>query len=219
MRAVAWKMVRAALPLAVAALVTVGCGQGEEVQPGLSFSGGATSDAGVGIDAGVSDAPAGDAQDPDGTEDTEDGQDAGQTPDVSAPPDAGAVDTTTVPDVPAQVDIISGDIIAPTCGDKSCNGNEDCANCAKDCGACPPKCGDKQCNGNETCANCAKDCGACPPKCGDTNCNGAENCANCAKDCGECPPCGNGEPDPGEECDDGNTEDGDGCSAECKLEV
>ncbi|MEO1574611.1 MAG: DUF4215 domain-containing protein, partial [Pseudomonadota bacterium] len=30
--------------------------------------------------------------------------------------------------------------------------------------------------------------------------------------------CGNGEPDPGEECDDGNTADGDGCSSACLIE-
>jgi cysteine-rich repeat protein len=32
------------------------------------------------------------------------------------------------------------------------------------------------------------------------------------------PPCGNGIVDPGEECDDGNTVDGDGCSANCTVE-
>jgi cysteine-rich repeat protein len=31
--------------------------------------------------------------------------------------------------------------------------------------------------------------------------------------------CGNAHPDPDEECDDGNTKDGDGCSHECKAEV
>jgi len=30
--------------------------------------------------------------------------------------------------------------------------------------------------------------------------------------------CGNGVLEPGEQCDDGNTEDGDGCSSTCKLE-
>jgi MYXO-CTERM domain-containing protein len=32
------------------------------------------------------------------------------------------------------------------------------------------------------------------------------------------PACGNGVVDPGEACDDGNTQDGDGCSADCELE-
>jgi len=30
--------------------------------------------------------------------------------------------------------------------------------------------------------------------------------------------CGNGTLDAGEQCDDGNTADGDGCSATCQLE-
>lgn len=31
-------------------------------------------------------------------------------------------------------------------------------------------------------------------------------------------PCGNGSPDPDEECDDGNVTDGDGCTASCTIE-
>src|SRR5215475_6350381 len=31
--------------------------------------------------------------------------------------------------------------------------------------------------------------------------------------------CGDAHVDPGEECDDGNTKDGDGCSHECKIET
>ena len=31
--------------------------------------------------------------------------------------------------------------------------------------------------------------------------------------------CGDGADDPGEECDDGNVMDGDGCSAECTVEA
>jgi len=33
-----------------------------------------------------------------------------------------------------------------------------------------------------------------------------------------CPYCGDGNLDPGEECDDGNNADGDGCSAQCTTE-
>ena len=33
---------------------------------------------------------------------------------------------------------------------------------------------------------------------------------------GELPVCGDGILDPGEECDDGNTNDGDGCSSDCQ---
>jgi len=45
--------------------------------------------------------------------------------------------------------------------------------------------------------------------CADTDCTGDP----------ACPFCGDGEFDPGEECDDGNGVSGDGCSATCKLEV
>ena len=41
-------------------------------------------------------------------------------------------------------------------------------------------------------------------------------CANV--DCGADPYCGDGNLDPGEECDDGNNIDGDGCSAVCTIE-
>jgi cysteine-rich repeat protein len=33
------------------------------------------------------------------------------------------------------------------------------------------------------------------------------------------PVCGNGIHEPGEECDDGNTDDGDGCSSNCEIEI
>jgi cysteine-rich repeat protein len=36
--------------------------------------------------------------------------------------------------------------------------------------------------------------------------------------CAEEPFCGDGDHDAGEECDDGNNEDGDGCSADCRIE-
>lgn len=37
--------------------------------------------------------------------------------------------------------------------------------------------------------------------------------------CGQVELCGNGEIDPGEACDDGNLEENDGCSAECRVEA
>ena len=50
-----------------------------------------------------------------------------------------------------------------------------------------------------------------------------KDCADDGEGCvdGECVEqvCGNGALDPGEACDDGNTEDGDGCSGECKVET
>ena len=45
----------------------------------------------------------------------------------------------------------------------------------------------------------------------------------CTENCGEAPPadpvCGNGAPEAGEQCDDGNAPGGDGCSATCLVEV
>ena len=46
--------------------------------------------------------------------------------------------------------------------------------------------------------------------CGDSECAANETCADCPADCGIC--CGNGEVDEGEECDDGNGDDWDGCT-------
>jgi hypothetical protein len=76
--------------------------------------------------------------------------------------------------------------VAPYCGDASCNGDETCATCEADCGACPETCGDESCNGAETCQTCPGDCGACPPSCGDGTCNGTETCSTCPQDCGSC---------------------------------
>jgi cysteine-rich repeat protein len=134
----------------------------------------------------------------------------------------------------------------PYCGDDICNNGETCNNCSTDCGICPPSCGDGQCNGLETCSSCSGDCGICPPSCGDGQCNGLETCSSCSGDCGICPPtstcgdcvcnssetcsscprdcgvcravCGNGIKEAGEECDDGNYINNDGCSRLCKTE-
>ena len=61
-----------------------------------------------------------------------------------------------------------------------------------------------------------------PPVCGDNICNGEETCSSCPSDCGICPPqppvCGNGILETGEQCDDGNLVNGDGCSSLCKIE-
>jgi cysteine-rich repeat protein len=47
--------------------------------------------------------------------------------------------------------------------------------------------------------------------------------ATCTENCGDGPPaepvCGNGSTEAGEQCDDGNTTGGDGCSATCRIEV
>ncbi len=89
------------------------------------------------------------------------------------------------------------------CGNGTCLGAETCANCATDCGDCPPTnyCGDGACGGGETCSNCATDCGGCPSACGNGLCTGVEACDTCATDCGACTTLlGNGVCDPGETC-------------------
>jgi cysteine-rich repeat protein len=51
----------------------------------------------------------------------------------------------------------------------------------------------------------------------------SKSTGTCTENCGDGPPaapvCGNGSVEAGEQCDDGNTTSGDGCSATCKVEV
>ena len=58
--------------------------------------------------------------------------------------------------------------------------------------------------------------------CGDGVCGGGfaenETCGSCPLDCGVCPMCGDGTIQAFEECDDGNRDDGDGCSSSCQSE-
>ena len=80
-----------------------------------------------------------------------------------------------------------------SCGNGTCDANENCMNCALDCGACKT-CGNGTCDttAGETCSNCPMDCGECV-SCGDGFCTmPQENCQNCAVDCGMCPGCGDG---------------------------
>jgi cysteine-rich repeat protein len=87
-----------------------------------------------------------------------------------------------------------------TCGDASCDVSEDCTSCPSDCGACPGTCGDGALDAGEDCddmgesATCNADCTT--AACGDSIVNATA----------------------GEECDDGNTTDGDGCSSLCGTE-
>jgi formylglycine-generating enzyme len=93
------------------------------------------------------------------------------------------------------------------CGDMTCTG-----------GACKPviceagtsNCDGKtvmQCDATGTVLQGVQTCGE------NQYCEEVGNAAACADQL-----CGNGALDPGEECDDGNTVDGDGCSGECKVE-
>ncbi len=63
--------------------------------------------------------------------------------------------------------------------------------------------------------NCTDDC---PVTCGDDYCDSAadETTANCPQDCGSS--CGDSAINGNEQCDDGNSTGGDGCSATCQIE-
>lgn len=111
----------------------------------------------------------------------------------------------------------------PGCGDGVLDPGEQCDDGNKEDGdgcssACRWEydCGDGFCDTEhgETCLLCPQDC--CP--CGDGICESqkGETCRLCKDDC--CPTCGDMWLDPTEQCDDGNNEDGDGCSADCKIE-
>jgi uncharacterized repeat protein (TIGR01451 family) len=78
-----------------------------------------------------------------------------------------------------------------------------------DCPPPEPSCGDGQCNGQENCTTCSSDCGVCPPP---EECPSCGGCVICNTNCG------NGVLDSGEECDDGNLKNFDGCSKLCYLE-
>jgi len=113
---------------------------------------------------------------------------------------------------------------------------------------CSASCGNGEVEDGETCDTAieAGQPGACPTECSDGDactrdvlvsggtCNAAcsfPDITTPANDDGCCPDgannnndndcpvtCGNGVPEEGEQCDDGNTDDGDGCSAECSFE-
>lgn len=103
-----------------------------------------------------------------------------------------------------------------------------------------PSCGDGVVHpGEEVCddgvneggyGGCAPDCQSRGPYCGDGTIDGPESCddglrnndgryGGCNPDCTPGPFCGDGMVSPEEECDDGNTSSGDGCAAECTIEV
>src|SRR4029450_8529476 len=112
-----------------------------------------------------------------------------------------------------------------------CEAGEDTLSCPEDCGFC----------GDLTCDSCAENSDSCEDcYCGDFICDIQEDAVTCPTDClgsicgdlvcdwngvweggwGESPApvctggpyCGDGHVDPGEDCDDGNTADGDCCN-------
>lgn len=63
--------------------------------------------------------------------------------------------------------------------------------------------------------------GGTQPFCGDGICNNGETSLSCSVDCpvNNSPVCGNHILESGEQCDDGNTNSGDGCSSTCQDEI
>jgi virginiamycin B lyase len=120
-------------------------------------------------------------------------------------------------------------------GEECDDGNQD------DCDACSSRCrlvtgcgdgvvcGDEQCDdGNATaCDGCSATCTPEPGlRCGDGVVSAAcgEECdppspGTCDTQCRRIPECGDGVVDPGEQCDDGNAADCDGCSGRCTVET
>jgi len=103
------------------------------------------------------------------------------------------------------------------CGDLFCDpcieNTESCADC---------HCGDFRCDLAETASSCPLDCSE--SICGDLICDWNEICLeDCGEDvaplCSGGPICGNGTVDEGEECDDGNTLDGDCCNSICNFDI
>jgi hypothetical protein len=96
-----------------------------------------------------------------------------------------------------------------TCGDGTCDANEDNTTCPDDCPTLPPDtCGDGICDPaeGEDDATCPIDCSTSPPPdpvCGDGTCDPGEDDTTCPDDCSSSPPpdpvCGDGTCDPGED--------------------
>jgi cysteine-rich repeat protein len=134
-------------------------------------------------------------------------------------------------ELPAKTAVCGDGIVDP--GEECDDGNtDDCDGCSNHCTlvtGCGDSvvCGAEQCDdGNTTsCDGCSSTCTTeSGLLCGDgiVNTTCGEQCdppvpGRCDATCQRIPYCGDGIVDPGEECDDGNTDDCDGCSNHCTL--
>jgi cysteine-rich repeat protein len=111
----------------------------------------------------------------------------------------------------------------PICdNDGTCDAGENTTNCPADCPAVPPaNCGNGTINTGEECDGSNLNSKTCI---GDGYAGGTLSCASdCELDYSACTGaapglCGNGVEEPGEECDDGNLTNNDGCDAACTKE-
>jgi cysteine-rich repeat protein len=109
------------------------------------------------------------------------------------------------------------------CGDQKCNDEEDSNSCPGDCPILTV-CGDDTQDAGEECDDgnnlngdgCDSNCVV--EYCGDQKCNDGEDSNSCPGDCPILTVCGDGTQDSGEECDDGNNLNGDGCDSNCVVE-
>ncbi|PLX21916.1 hypothetical protein C0584_01095 [Candidatus Parcubacteria bacterium] len=108
------------------------------------------------------------------------------------------------------------------CGDGSCSAAESASgSCPGDC-TLPPVCGNGVVESGEDCDDgntvdgdgCNTDSNNCQFTCGDGFCSAGE-AGLCFADCPVPAVCGNGAVEMGEDCDDGNAIDGDGCNSNC----
>jgi cysteine-rich repeat protein len=118
-----------------------------------------------------------------------------------------------------ETDVDCGGSCGPCAAGQACNGPTDCASLVCVGGMCQaPACNDGVRNGLETDVDCGGAmCGACP---GGKGCMAGGDCASHLCVAGACttPACGDGVVLPPEQCDDGNTTNGDGCSSTCAVQ-
>ena len=80
-------------------------------------------------------------------------------------------------DKAVKADLTVKAIFESSCGNNTCDSNENAKTCPNDC---PAKCPDGFCTHDETAATCPQDC---PVNCGDKICSKGEDANNCPKDC------------------------------------